>query len=571
LNFLKIDRILRILHSGFNLVGWFGKYLGISREGIEIEYIFFCWIKWGINMFDYSFYYVCLVLSCIITALLGLIALQRSVNRGAIAFACLMFGAALFSFCYIFKASSLSIYKALFWLKAAYIGIATIPVFWYIMIYQYTGAKRELPNKVIVRLFLIPSITLILLYTNTYHHIYYTHILLTRPGIISIIHFEKGPWYWVQLIYSYTMFINGYAWLIKEWRHSPEVYRSRLGIFLVSAAVPCLTNLLYLMNWTPLGIDISPTSYAVAGLVFAWGIYRYGVFELIPIARDSVFEAIRDGIIVFDMRNRVVDFNLEAKNIMKDITELEIGYSFNNVLEGYFDISSIIVPKLCEQREVKILVKDEMIYFSSILSPILNKKKDVVGKTLILRNITDQIRLRERLRTFATLDGLTNIFNRRYFMELGRKELEDHVRKEQPLSIVLFDIDLFKNFNDKFGHEAGDYVLCIVAKVLKNCLRRSDIFARYGGEEFVCLMPNTSSETAVLIAERIRRDLNYSPLGLEDNLIRITASFGVAGTDLVGNTNLEELLRLADKALYDAKGRGRNRTCLFSDGLNRFT
>ncbi|KUO70703.1 MAG: hypothetical protein APF77_01145 [Clostridia bacterium BRH_c25] len=522
-------------------------------------------------MFDYSLYYVCLVLSCIITALLGLIALQRSVNRGAVAFACLMFGAALFSFCYIFKASSLSIYKAYFWLKAVYIGIASIPVFWYIMIYQYTGEKSELSNKVIERLFIIPLITLFLLFSNTYHDLYYSNLMLTRPGLISMIHFEKGPWYWVHLVYSYTLFISGYVRLLKEWWYSDKIYRSRLGIFLAGAVAPWFANILYHMRRTPQGIDFSPASYAIAGLIFAWGIYRYGVFELIPIARDNVFEAMRDGVIVFDLRNRVVDFNLEAKNIMKDITDLEIGLTFNKELEGYFDISSTTMPGLCEQREVKITVKNEMIYYSCILSQIMNKKKDVVGKTLIMRNITDQIKLRERLRTLATLDGLTNIFNRRYFLELGRIELEEYESKEQPSAIVLFDIDLFKKINDTFGHEAGDNVLCTVAKVFANYLRSTDIFARYGGEEFVCLLLNTNSETAMQIAERIRINLNYSPLDFQGNSLRVTASFGVAGTDLVGKTNLEELLKMADKALYDAKGRGRNCTCLFARGLNKIS
>ncbi|HYE84526.1 MAG TPA: histidine kinase N-terminal 7TM domain-containing protein [Clostridia bacterium] len=515
-------------------------------------------------MFDYSFYYVFLILSCIITALLGLIALQRSVNRGAVAFACLMFGAALFSFCYIFKASSLSIYTAFFWLKLAYVGIVSIPVFWYIMIYQYTGAKSELSNRTVLKIILIPSITLLILFSNCCHGLYYTGMVLTRPEHISLIHVDKGPWYWVHIAYSYTLVICGYVRLIKEWLYSDKIYRSRLGIFLLSAIVPWFANILYHMRITPQGIDISPASYAVAGLVFAWGIYRYGVFELIPIARDNVFEAMQDGVVVFDLQNRVVDFNPEAESIMKDIAELEIGLTYGKVLESYFGISSAVALGLCEQREIKITVKNEMIYYNCVLSPITNKKKDVVGKTLILRNITDQIKLRERLKTYATLDGLTNIFNRRYFLELGRKALEGFESEEHSSAIVLFDIDLFKNINDAFGHEAGDNVLCSVAKVFANCLRSMDIFARYGGEEFVCLLPDTSSEAAIQIAERIRKNLASSSLDFHGNSLRITASFGVVGTDLVGKANLEELLKMADKALYDAKRRGRNCTCLFT-------
>lgn len=518
--------------------------------------------------FDYSLYYVCLVLSCIITALLGLIALQRSVNKGAVAFACLMFGAAVFSFCYIFKASSLSVYVAFFWIKVAYFGIATIPVFWYILIYQYTGVKNELTNIIIGRLFIIPSITLLLLFTNEYHYFYYSSIMLTRPGLISLFHFEKGPWYWVQLMYSYTLFISGHVRLIKEWRYSQKIYRSRLGVFLVSAVTPWFTNVLYHMRITPQGIDLSPTSFAVAGLVLIWGICKYGIFELIPIARNNVFETIGAGIIVIDLQNRVVDFNSEAENILRDTVDLETGLLFNRTLGNYFGISSTNIHEKCEQREVEICKENEMIYYNCVLSPVMNKKKAIVGKTLIMRNITEQVKLRESLRTLATLDGLTNIFNRRYFLELSRKELEQPKNKTQPSAIVLLDVDLFKNINDTFGHEAEDNVLCTVAKICANTLRSTDILARYGGEEFVCMLPNTSSEIAMQIAERVRRKLASLPLDFLGNSIRITASLGVAGTDLVGETNLEELIKMADKALYDAKRRGRNCASLFAGGVN---
>lgn len=520
-------------------------------------------------MFECSLYFVCLILSCIITALLGLIALQRSVNKGAVAFAGLMFGAAIFSFCYIFKVSSLSITKALFWLKAAYVGIATIPVFWYIMIYQYTGTRKELSNSIVAGLFLIPFVTLFILYTNAYHELYYSNILLTRPGTISMISFEKGPWYWVHLIYSYVLFISGYVRLIREWLHSDNIYRCRLGIFLVSAIAPWLANLLYHMKKTPQGVDISPASYAVAGLVFILGIYRYGVFELIPIARDNVFEALQDGVIVFDIHSRVVDFNTEAKKIMKDFADLEIGAVYDRILEN-FSVSSAKMYGLCEQREIKTIIKDEVNYYNCTLSPIINQRKAIVGKTLILRNITEQTKLRECLKTLATIDGLTNVFNRRHFLERSHKAMKELEKKDQPSAVLLFDIDLFKKVNDKYGHEAGDKVLCHVARILANCMRSTDIFARYGGEEFVCLLINASSEEAIQVAERIRKRLSGAPLDFQGNLIRITASFGVVGTDMVGKTDLEGLLKMADKALYDAKGRGRNCTCSFLAGNHQY-
>ncbi len=510
----------------------------------------------------YSLYYVYLLLSCIVTALLGLLALQRRVNKGALAFACLMFSAALFAFCYIFKASSLSVYKALFWLRTAYWGIVCIPVFWYIMICQYTGNEKKLNKQAVYRLFIIPAITLLLQYTNDYHYFYYTNIVLTRPGSLSTIYLEKGGWYWVQLIYSYLLFFSGYYLLLKEWIYTPRAYRGKLSTFLASAAVPLVANLFYHFGKPFMGIDSSPISYGISGMICVWGIYKYGVFNLVPIARDNVFEAMHDGVIVFDMQNRIVDFNAAAVNMIDGIADLVLGCHLPASLEDYFGISNKFLSGVGQQNEVKITLKGSSVYYSCTLFRVLSHKKQLIGKTLVLRNVTEQIRIRERLRSLATLDGLTNIFNRRYFLELGRKELEQSENKAQPISLILFDIDLFKKINDAFGHEAGDTALCTVARVCSNCLRNTDIFARYGGEEFICLLPNTDSQAAFQIAERIRRSLSTTPLNLLNSSIRITASFGVVGTDIANETDLENLLRLADQALYTAKEKGRNRTSL---------
>lgn len=522
------------------------------------------WGSMGGDMkIEYSAYLIVLAFSCIITTSLGLVALYRRVNKGAVAFAGLMFGAALFSFCDLFVVSSLSVFKAYFWLKASYVGNLVIPVFWFIMIRQYTGVKDELTNTKICYLFIIPSVSLLLLMASPYQELFYSNPILERHGSISILVFEKGPWYWVHLIYSCTLIFITYFQLIKAWLYSDKRYRNRLGIFAAGAIAPFVANLLYHVRITPKVVDLSPASYAIAGLFFAWGIYRYGVFDIIPIARNNVFETIRDGVIVLDLHNRVVDYNLEAKSTMKNIGNLEIGQLFDKELKNYFKIKNTAAHDSCVQRDIKITGGNETVYYDCILSPVLDKKKSILGKTIILRNVTDQMKLREHLRILATLDGLTNIYNRRYFLELGCRTLEKTRSKAQPVAVVLFDIDMFKNINDTYGHDAGDRVLCRVAKACAVSLRSTDIYARYGGEEFICLLPNINSKAAIKIAERIRKNIANMQLDFLENTIRITASFGVAGTDSTENISLDKLIKMADKALYDAKSKGRNCTSCY--------
>jgi diguanylate cyclase (GGDEF)-like protein len=162
----------------------------------------------------------------------------------------------------------------------------------------------------------------------------------------------------------------------------------------------------------------------------------------------------------------------------------------------------------------------------------------------------------------AHFDGLTGIANRRHLMETLERLLEFCRRHGSPMSIIIFDIDYFKQINDSHGHLIGDKVLRHIAGILKNGLRKSDFPGRYGGEEFVVVLPDTTPANAWLVAEKIRRKVENTPAKIsEDMVLEMTISAGVSGlypsTECV---ELEDMLKQADDALYQAKRAGRNRT-----------
>ena len=179
-------------------------------------------------------------------------------------------------------------------------------------------------------------------------------------------------------------------------------------------------------------------------------------------------------------------------------------------------------------------------------------------------DITERVRAEEILRYQATTDPLTKIFNRRHFFDLAQQELERSQRYGRSLSIIIFDIDHFKEVNDTYGHAAGDEVLLKLSSRSAEILRENDVFARYGGEEFVILLPETDLEQAYQMAERMRKDCAETPLDLKLASVNLTISFGVAnlgGEKLL----LDELLLRADKALYEAKDAGRNQVAVWRD------
>ena len=170
------------------------------------------------------------------------------------------------------------------------------------------------------------------------------------------------------------------------------------------------------------------------------------------------------------------------------------------------------------------------------------------------------------LRESAFTDELTGVGNRRHFLELARHEARRARRSGEPLSTAMLDADNFKKVNDNFGHQVGDEVLRMVARICSENLREADILGRYGGEEFAILLPETDVMAAKDVAERIRKAVAAEVIEAEDGLVRITVSIGVAaGTGK--DVEVETLLERADAALYAAKRNGRDRVEMDRDSL----
>lgn len=168
-----------------------------------------------------------------------------------------------------------------------------------------------------------------------------------------------------------------------------------------------------------------------------------------------------------------------------------------------------------------------------------------------------------RLRELAITDSLTGLYNRRFFFELAGKELSRAHRSQQPLSVMLLDLDNFKQINDQYGHLVGDQALQAVAKRIRDCIREIDILGRYGGEEFVMLMPDTDLASAIQMAERVCLGMNSDPIKINEQTISMAASLGVATLEVGQNITIDSLLDQADQALYTAKREGRNQVAFY--------
>src|SRR6185369_10620944 len=182
------------------------------------------------------------------------------------------------------------------------------------------------------------------------------------------------------------------------------------------------------------------------------------------------------------------------------------------------------------------------------------------GRMLTYTDVTDLVRRANQFEHLATIDGLTGLCNRRQFDLLAEAEWKRFQRYYRPLSLLLLDVDCFKQINDRLGHDAGDRVLKEVARLCAEGRRSSDIVARLGGDEFVLLLPETELPDANAVAERVRRSVEQFVLPHDTgNGFPITVSVGVAMA-AAGMSGTGALMRAADKALYEAKSAGRNCT-----------
>jgi diguanylate cyclase (GGDEF)-like protein len=214
----------------------------------------------------------------------------------------------------------------------------------------------------------------------------------------------------------------------------------------------------------------------------------------------------------------------------------------------------------------------EILQEANIRLSLINLDYDQMNKQLILAKIhlehlTQELEEKNKiLDNLANIDGLTGVYNHRYFQNVLDQEINRALRHNSSLSIVLIDIDHFKRVNDSYGHQVGDFVLSEFSRVILDNIRQYDTLARYGGEEFVVVLPENGREEALVVAEKLRSIVEHAIFQDSREKYQVTASFGLSGGTpaLEDNFNKNDLIHQADQALYEAKKNGRNQVVSYS-------
>ncbi|MHB8784011.1 MAG: sensor domain-containing diguanylate cyclase [Desulfobacteria bacterium] len=282
----------------------------------------------------------------------------------------------------------------------------------------------------------------------------------------------------------------------------------------------------------------------------------------------GIFESARDAIISVGESGKVVMANRAAQELLgygeENLSGMEAIRLFPPRFAAYWKELSVYTSGLGpgnERRNIEILILSKS--GAEIPVQLTLAEKIVRGqkiRTAILRDISDRKALEEELRLQSITDPLTRLYNRRHFLALAAKEVERSCRNRIPFSVLMVDVDHFKQYNDAFGHLEGDKVLVALGEQIRMNFRTMDTGFRYGGEEFLVLLPETSSAGAMVPAERLR--IRFSEVAFrphpDEQPRRVTLSIGIA--EFRSGISVDDLVRAADQAMYAAKNAGRDRT-----------
>lgn len=500
-----------------------------------------------------------LVLLCgLLTIATGVFTYRRRQTTGALAFSFFMFSFAIYSISYSLELAGSSLGMMLFWNKFQYLGILSFPTFYLIFALQYTGHDRWLTRKAIALMFLIPLGFLVIKVFDNNLHLIYRSVEIDSSGLIPLLHFERGPLYGAVVVYNITIVSIANVFLIEKRRFGSALYRAQTTIILVAAFIIYGTYAIYLSDIVIFPslkyLDLNPLAYTLWGVVISLALFKYGLLDLNPIARDALIGILQNGVVVLDNQGRLVDANPASFRIFSWET-LPVGKRADEFIGDALSELNLEANYENQMVEIELATGGTTRCYDLLASSLKNKIGHQIGSLLMLHDITERKEAEKKLQELSLVDELTGLSNRRGLRLLANQMINMANRMKVNATLFFLDLDDLKRINDTYGHAEGDCALIATADLLRTTFRSADILARIGGDEFVVLALETNGNSTATMLERLRVNLDYQnqksqryPLGL---------SIGSARYDWQNPQTLEELFSDADISMYELKKNGK--------------
>ncbi len=335
-------------------------------------------------IFQYSLDGIILMISAILVFFLAIYIFKKRTANMHVYFVLLMVSVFFWCFGSAMEFFSVEIWAKIFWIKISYIGTSTAPVLWLLLVLSYGKYDRHLKKEIIALLSVIPIIVVFAAFTNEFHKLLWPKIIPVSLVEGSFLIYFHGSVFWMNIIYSFIMVLIGIIILIKLFISASSTYRPQISILLFTGFVPLLFSLIYVLGIVPIhGLDITPFALAIGGMMLAISIFRFHFLDILPIAHNILFKNMINGVMVFDLENRLIEVN--AASTMIGIGEECVGKSsdavFNKIHElkkFYFDL---------EPESEIFLNKPFNLWIFAQKTPIYDDKKILQGKLIIIQNI----------------------------------------------------------------------------------------------------------------------------------------------------------------------------------------
>lgn len=341
---------------------------------------------------------ICIVLliSAIISSLLGFHAWQRRRQPGALWLSLLMVAVAEWSMGGLFEIMVPGIAGRIFWSKVCYIGIASVGPLWFLFALGYTGRAASLRKRWMIPLWVGAVLILALAVTNEWHGLIWSSVEPHTDSMGSRAIYNHGLGIWLVMAYVYGLLLAG-AWLLLWFAlRGPKLFRRQAAVLVAAALVPWIVNITYITKINPLpGIDLTPVAFTVTGLLTAWGMFGLRLFELMPVAYGALFAGMKHGVIVIDPEGRVVDVNPAAQRLL-GVSAACVGSPISSVIRPWDSWAPDDDPLVEIHRETRLESAQRWIDVN--VSPLYNKAGDFAGRLALISDITERHQAEEARR-----------------------------------------------------------------------------------------------------------------------------------------------------------------------------
>lgn len=342
--------------------------------------------------YNYITYIWPLVASACITLFIGIYTIVRQkYSRCANTFFVSMLLVTIWSGGNALEMSGANLDSKLFWANVQYIAYCFSPLALLALCMRFTGYDKWLKVKYFGWLLLIPTVILLLVWTNEYHGLIRYDIRLDTNGAFPVISKKYGYAFYVHAAYEYLINISALIMLILASIYKKSVYRKQTVILLIGAALIIFPNMFYVLGFSPVkGFDLTPVFFAPAGILMLWAIFRYKMFDLVPLARTTIIEHINTGVLVLDLQNRILDMNIAFRDITGIPMKKAAGANAEIILLNIPELQKSIHTEFESQCEFSLKMPDIIRTYNAVISPISDNNGRIAGKTVVVYDITEK-------------------------------------------------------------------------------------------------------------------------------------------------------------------------------------